>query len=390
MSSKEPLLVVQEGSPQHLAWRYGWWGLFVVLALVVPYHLGSFRVGQFTTSMIYMVGILGLNLIVGNMRLLALAQSAFIGIGAFITLVLVQDYDWAHWMTIPVVLVVTFGCGLLLGVPALRIKGLYLALITIAFAVTFPTLLKINKWGIADKTGGANGRTVSKSVEPPEWVQDLPGVGISLPRSYIYVYFVALLITVGCFLFVRNLMQSRPGRGIIAIRDNETGAAVSGVNITMYKVITFGISAMLGGMAGVLWIMRFDFAGEASFSFLLVVTLLVGLVIGGVGTMAGPVIGGLVVVFVDHWAKNDAPTIDLGFFTIGEGGPLGQALFGVVLIVVTFFAPGGVASLIAKIKARIIRVIPTPPVPATEHRDEPSVGDDADVSPSEEPEPAGR
>ncbi|MDY7102389.1 MAG: hypothetical protein S0880_14490 [Actinomycetota bacterium] len=76
MSAQEPLLTVQEGSPRHRAWTYGWWGLFVVVALLIPYHLGSFRVGQFTTSMIYMVGILGLNLIVGNMRLLALAQSA--------------------------------------------------------------------------------------------------------------------------------------------------------------------------------------------------------------------------------------------------------------------------------------------------------------------------
>ena len=148
----------------------------------------------------------------------------------------------------------------------------------------------------------------------------------------------------------RNLIKSRPGRAIIAIRDNETGAAVSGINLPLYKTLTFGVSAALGGLAGVMWAMNSAFVGEQDFGFaFLAIPLLVGLVIGGVATLEGALVGSLIWVFVGEFTRSLGLDI------------LSQALFGIILILVTFFAPGGVVGFLKQIKARLVRVIPQPP-----------------------------
>ncbi|MCP4086650.1 MAG: branched-chain amino acid ABC transporter permease, partial [Actinomycetia bacterium] len=286
-----------------------------------------------------------------------LGHSAFIGIGAFTTATLVQDHDWDYWMTIPAAMLFAFVVGFLFGFPALKIKGLYLALLTVAFATAFPTLAKIDKFGIADRTGGVNGRNIKEKMLAPDWVQSV--LGIEVEESVIYRYFVIAGLTALTFLLVRNLLKSRPGRAIIAIRDNETGAAVSGVNVPLYKTLTFGVSAAFGGLAGVMWAMDRAFVAEQDFGFVLAIDLLVGLVIGGVATLQGGLVGALVIVFVREWTKG--LVINLGLFTIDGGGPLSQAIFGFLLIIVTFFAPGGLVSLGRMARAKLITVIPRPP-----------------------------
>ncbi len=355
------MFTFKQGSKQHRTYLIITWGLFLLFAIALPHLLGDryFLVSRLNRALFMAVAILGLNLVIGYSGLIALGHSAFIGMGAFTTASLVQDNGWDYYQTIPMAMGLCFLVGLLLGVPALRIKGLYLALITVAFANVFPSLAKIDKWGIAERTGGVNGKKIDERVFAPEWVQNLIGIGNTPDEQAVYRYYIIAILTGLSFLLVRNLVKSRSGRAIVAIRDNEIGAAVSGVNLPLYKVLTFGVSASLGGLAGMMWSMDRAFAAEQDFTFVLAVDLLVGLVIGGVATLQGGLFGALVVVFVREYTKG--LQIPLGFATIDGAGPLSQAIFGVILIIVTFFAPGGLASLTRKLKAQFVRVIPQPP-----------------------------
>jgi branched-chain amino acid transport system permease protein len=355
--SSGALLTMKEGSREHRRYQIITWGLFAILAIALPYILtavfGEFQVGRLNRALYLSVAILGLNLVVGYSGLIALGHSAFIGIGAFMTTTLIMDHGWDYWMTIPVSMGAAFLIGVLFGIPALRIRGLYLALLTIAFAAVFPTIVKLDKWGIADRTGGVNGRNIEEKMVAPGWVSSILRIDNTPDQQAIYRYFVIATLTALAFWLTRNFVKGRPGRAMIAIRDNETGAAVSGVNLSLYKTVTFGISAALGGLAGVMWTMNTAFVGEQDFGFApLAIPLLVGLVIGGVATLEGGLIGALVFVFVGEFTRS----FDLDI--------LSQALFGVILILVTFFAPSGLAGFWRMVKARVVRVVPQPPAGA--------------------------
>ncbi len=351
------MITVQQGSAQHkLHKMLMWLGLGVVL-IILPFILPEFQVGRMNRALYMAIAILGLNLVLGYGGLFALGHSVFIGLGAFVTTWLVEDKLWDYWMTVPFAMGFCFLVGLVIGVPALRIKGLYLALITVGLATVFPSLGKIENFGIHKITGGANGRDITENLVPPPFIANNLPFDVTEPARY--RYFIVLAFTIAAFWLVSNLVKSRAGRAVVAIRDNETGAAVSGVDITRFKVLNFGISAALGGLAGAMWAMDKGFVAEQDYGFLLAIELLVGLVIGGVATIPGAMVGALVVVFVKEFTKN--VSIPLGFYTLSGDGPLSQAIFGLILIVVTFFAPGGLVWLFRLVKSKFYRVVPVAP-----------------------------
>lgn len=358
-----PLLIVSKGSTQHRQWRFLSWGYAVALAVLVPLVLQPFEIGKMNRALVLMVAVLAVNLVVGFNGMLALGHSAFMGIGAFVAASMVQDELWDYWMIIPVVVIVGFAIGIIVGLPALRVRGLYLALVTIAQAAVFPTLVNIDELGIARRTGGPNGRDVIEEVDRQEsgfssFFEWLPGVD-GARGANAYRYWILLLMTVIVIALVRNIMRSRPGRAVLAIRDSEAGAAVYGVNLPLYKTVNFALSASLGSLAGLMWCLDKGFVAGQDFTFLLAVDLIIGLVIGGVGTLQGSIFGGLFVVWVRDLTKRIS--IPLGFYTLDGDGPLSAAIFGLILILFTFFAPGGIASMVTAVQKRIIQVVPLTP-----------------------------
>ena len=396
----------QRGSAEHRTYRMVGYGLLLLLMLAIPFILPEFQVTRMNRAMSMAVAILGLNLVVGYSGLFALCQSAFIALGAFTTGSLIMDHGWDYWMTIPAGMLMAFLVGLLLGVPALKIKGLYLAMSTVAFATAFPSLSKLEFFGIPERTGGANGREITEKLDPPSW---MPIFDETEPGRY--RYFLVAALALFAFWAVGNLIKSRPGRAIISIRDNEIGAAVSGVDLRKFKVINFGLSAAIGGLAGVMWAMNSGFVAEQDFTFVLMVDLLVGLVVGGVATVSGAAIGAIVVVF-GRWLVQTyfdfslssmiwmvavvalamrlaraqetmqkkilvgAGTLVAGFaiglalfaaievpglYQLDGDGPLSQAVFGVVLIGFVFFAPQGIVGSWRKLWANVVQVVPVPP-----------------------------
>ena len=375
---------IHEGTTAHKVYRWVPWALFALLALAVPFaaaHTPAFSLGQstFTFSLgnlnhavAYMVGVLGLGLLVGYNGQISLGNSFFMGIGGYLTATLVADDGWSYFATLLVVLPVCFVVGMLVGLPALRIKGLYLALTTLGLAAVFPSIVRMEQ--LRDRTGGANGKRISEGLEAPSWVplEDLSEALAAIPvigewafhdgrlggraLDGVWIYFLLALMAAAAFWVARNLIYSRPGRSIIAIRDNETGAAINGVNVPMTKTLTFGVSAALGGLSGTMYAMAIQFVAPDVFGINLAIFLIVGLVVGGVGTLSGAVIGGLVIVFVPVWMSQieSVPGVPDRFLR----GPTGVFFLGLLLIVLTFFLPGGVVYGVRKIRARMVRVVP--------------------------------
>ncbi|MET0327066.1 MAG: branched-chain amino acid ABC transporter permease [Ilumatobacteraceae bacterium] len=328
----------------------------------------ALRIGQLNQVIAYAVAVLGLNLVIGWSGQLSLGQSAFIGLGAYTTVILVADHDWSFFATLPVCAALCFVVGLILGVPASRISAQYLAIATLALAYVFPSLVLRYDW----LTGGPNGKGPARGqveLVPPSW---LPFADAGRLAEPLWVYCILVVMATALFLLARNFIASRPGRALLASRDNAAGASTSGVDVTIYKAMAFAMSAVYGGLAGSMLMMNRPFASEAQFGTEVGIFLVVGLVIGGVGTISGAIPGAFVYLFVPYFVSEW--TIDqsgmppgvrqvagLVFDWLGPaGGGISGAVFGLTLLVLVFVLPGGFIAGMRTLRERIVTIIPHP------------------------------
>ncbi|MFM1989190.1 MAG: hypothetical protein RJA99_2147 [Pseudomonadota bacterium] len=336
-----------------------WVGGIVLLAglLVLPFLFKNFRVFQFNMVMIYAIAVLGLNILTGYNGQISLGHGAFYAIGAYVAAMLMAYGNWPFWLTLPVAALVCFVFGYLMGFPALRLGGHYLALATFALALAVPQLLKYK--AIEGWTGGVMGIVLTKPEPPIEF--SMFGQPLSQDRWLYYVILATMLLM---FLIAWRLLRGRVGRALIAIRDHPIAAAAMGINLPVFKSLTFGVSAAFTGVAGALGAVAVAFVSPDSFTVFLSITLLVGVVVGGLATIHGAIFGAIFIQFVPHWAED-----------ISKSAP--WAIYGVFLIVLMYVMPTGVAGLIDRIAGRLRRPAPgtpsgapTTPVasPASSHR----------------------
>lgn len=296
----------------------------------IPTFFKAFEVGLYINVMCLALAVMGLNLLTGYTGQISVGHGAFFGIGAYTVAILVADHDWGHLPALGVGVLVSFAVGLVVGVPALRIRGIYLALVTLGLAALFPQFIR----RFSDLTGGSQGMRVPR-FEAPE------GSGLANDQ---YQYYVILAFVVVAFILVRNLVHSRVGRGLVAIRDNETAAEVMGVRTAVYKIAIFGISAALAGLGGGLQVFKTNFVAAESFNIGLSITILVGAVIGGVATTAGPVVGAYLLVFVPRFIEE------------GKLPPaLGPVFFAAALIGLMMLEPGGIMGIVHRLRAVVLR-----------------------------------
>jgi branched-chain amino acid transport system permease protein len=307
-------------------------GAAVLAALIVPFAFGSFVVFQLTLVMVYGLAILGLNLLTGFNGQFSLGHRAFSGIGAYTAAILMDQLDLAYYWTLPCAGAACFVVGFLFGLPALRLQGLYLALATFALATAMPQILKFQP--LETLTGGVQGIVIMKPDPPP---------GLPLDADQ-WLYFFTLAVLLLMFAGAANLVKSRTGRAIMAIRDHPIAAATMGINTALYKTLTFGVSAFYTGVAGALGAIAVQFVAPDSFTFLLSVSLLVGLVVGGVGSIPGSLFGGLFVLFVPNIAER-----------VSTG--LAGAIYGLILLLVIFVMPSGAAGFARRVVARLTRAV---------------------------------
>lgn len=306
----------------------------VVVAVVLPFVLQPYWVDKITGWIPLAVAALGLNLLTGYNGQISVGHGAIYGTGAYTAALLITNWRWSFPAAIAAAAVVCFVAGVAIGLPALRIKGLYLALVTLAVATLFPQIVE----QFSDVTKGSTGLQVTspqfyrgqireRSVrfDPPAWT------GLASDQ-WKYLYF--LVLTVVCFVIVRNLVNSRVGRAMVAIRDNEVAAETNGINVAKVKVITFGISSALAGVGGAMLVLQKTSANPSSFTIAASIYFLVAVVVGGPATILGPAIGAVFYGLFDGVIQPALPE---------STKPATPLILGVILIVLMRVAPHGIA-----------------------------------------------
>ena len=302
-------------------WQFVGLAVLLALAIALPFLVSNYRVFQLNMVLVYAIVLLGLNILTGFNGQISLGHGAFYAIGAYVAAILMDHFAWPYWTTLPVAGVVCFAFGFLFGLPALRLRGHYLALATFALAVAMPQLLKykhVEQW-----TGGVQGIVIVKPDAP---------FGLKItPDQWLYLFTLAILVVM--FVVGWNLLRGRTGRAIVAIRDHPMAAEAMGVNIALYKTLTFGVSALYTGVAGALGAIVVQFVAPDSFTAGLSINFLVGIVIGGVGSISGAFYGALFIQFVPNFADQ-----------ISKAAP--WAIYGVFLLAFVYLMPGGVAGFV--------------------------------------------
>ncbi|MFC5818511.1 branched-chain amino acid ABC transporter permease [Nonomuraea harbinensis] len=347
-------LRIERGSRRHRLLRLALAGGAAVLLLGLPHLLGTVsQVDTLSQIAAYSVAILGLIILMGYCGQISLAHSAFIGLGGYTTVILVADHDWPYLATIPVSIVICLAVGALIGIPALRIRGLYLAAVTLAVAALFPALVI----RFEELTGGTSGKFAREAMQAPEWffVNPYTRVGPSIVRFYV-IAAVAVLV----FLVARSILRSRIGRSMVALREAPLSAAASGVQVARVKIFAFAISGAFGGVAGSLLAIQLPQASDTRYTLDLSIFLLVALVAGGSGTMLGAIPGAIIFVtlrtFVSDWAAA------LPGFQGSDGGQIVGIISCLLLLAIVFLMPTGVAGGLQKAGRRLVQF--TDPVPA--------------------------
>ena len=294
-------------------------GTAVVLALL-PFALSGYHQALAAKAGTFFIAILGLNILIGYSGQISIGHGAFMAIGGYTTAVLSRDHHTNLVLTMLAAFAICFVCGLLVGLPALRLSGVYLALATFALAVSVPQFpLKFSKY-----LGGSGGVQSARTVSPL-W---LYGVGWSA---------AAIL-----FVLAWLILRGRTGRAFRAIRDSEVAATSSGVELPVYKTLAFGISAAFAGVAGSLFVLGTNgFAQPSEFGVILSLQILIGAAVAGLGSLGGVIVGAVFVGLLPE-ISSSVPLI---------GSSHGQdVVFGLLVILIMLLLPTGAAGLVPRLR----------------------------------------
>jgi branched-chain amino acid transport system permease protein len=294
-----------------------------IVAVSIPFLFGPYRVGQFTLVLAYAVAALGLNLLVGYNGQISLGHGAFFALGAYTAALLIEKASLPYLLTLPAAGALCFAVGYGFGVPALRLHGLYLALVTLGLAIATPQLIK----RFDGLTEGTQGLTVEQPSSP-SWL------GVADDQ---FLYLLSLAVAAVMFFGAWNLMRGQVGRAVKAVRDGEIAAATLGVDLARTKTRVFALSAAYAGVAGALYVFAIGFVAPEAFTLTISFAFLAAIVVGGLATISGALLGALFIEFVPVYASdvNDALT---------------GVIYGGVLIAFMWVLPEGAAGLWRRIR----------------------------------------
>jgi branched-chain amino acid transport system permease protein len=318
--------------------------LGVLCVVLAPHVVSDFREFQLAYVGIYFIAVLGLNVLTGYAGQISLGHGGFMMIGAYTTAILSVHHGVRDVWTIPLAGLVAGAAGFLFGFPALRFRGVYLALATFAIPVALVQVAK----KFDGFTGGGGGMNLTRIVKG-NYVYSLtwPIAGVLLAVAWL-------------------LLRGRTGRALRAIRESEVAAASSGVNLALYKTFAFGVSAAYAGVAGSLYAIAVAYVNPDTFPVTLSILLLTGAVVAGLGSLAGVVFGALFIEFVPLYSPNLLADIEkvlpLHLDPKAAGAP--AVVYGIVLLLVLFAVPSGVAGLARAVAEGVsARLRPRAPVP---------------------------
>jgi branched-chain amino acid transport system permease protein len=309
-----------------------WYGVLVALLLIAPLVLAEFYVGELSQTFVYAIAGIGLMLLIGYTGLVSLGHGAFMAIGAYTCTYLVSK-GVPFVVAFPAAGIAAMVAGMIVAVPANRMTGIYLAIATLAFSQIVEQV--VIRW--ESVTRGFQGMP----VPPP----DLFGHPLAKPAEFYYLCLGVLIVVV---LATINLTRSPTGRAMVAIRDSEISAQSLGVNLVRYKTVAFALSAGITGLAGALLAHKLKFISPDAFNIILSIQLLLMVVVGGLGSIHGAILGA---IFVGGLPQAIALMRDYLPPVIARTPGLEPGLFGLVMILIVLFEPLGIYGRWLKIKA---------------------------------------
>lgn len=309
-----------------------WYSLLMLVLAACPWLLDEYWLAQLTFVLIYGIVGLGLMLLAGFTGLFSLGHAAFLGVGAYTQAILTQA-GVPFAVSLACAMALAAAVGVVVGLPALRVKGIYLGMATLAFGFILEEVFA--RW--ESVTGGNAGVNV-KPVELFGWT-----VGSGAP-----FYFLCLVITVAATLLIINLLRSPTGRAFVAIRDSEISAQSMGIHLAYYKTLSFALSAALAGLGGALYAHNMRFLSPDQFNIIQSIDLLLMVVIGGLGSIHGVFFGAVFLITMPQLISSAKAFLPMA---VAEAPGLKAAVYGAVLVLFVLFEPMGMYGRWLKIRA---------------------------------------
>lgn len=316
---------------------WGWYALLLALLVMLPWVAPAYITNFGTMACIAAIGAVGLNLVTGTAGLISLGHAGFLALGAYTTAILGTDHGWPLLPTLAAAGLVPAAISLLVGVPSLRLKGLYLAITTLAFSIIVTTLILET----SSLTGGSGGKSVTRP--------SLLGLSLDSGRA---IYYLALVLSVCTVLAALNLLRSRVGRAWGAIRDYDTAAILMGIGLARYKLLAFAVSAFFTGLAGAVLALHLRYLNVDSFALITSIEALTMIIVGGLGTVRGAVLGAIVITLLPEASSRlfDAIGGPLQRVASGNLPELKGVIYALVIMLFLRFEPDGMAYRWARIK----------------------------------------
>ena len=311
-------------------------GMFLLFLLVFPFAANAYMLYLANMIGFAVIGAVGLNLLTGFTGQISLGHAAFLGVGAYTSAILVTRLGFSFWLSIPFAGLVAAVAGIIIGIPSLRVKGLYLCIATLAAQFIFQFIFI--HW--ESMTRGITGINI-----PPPRIGSLEFI---TEKEFYWITLFFIILGVG---YARNLVRSRMGRAFVAIRDRDLSAEIIGINLFRYKLSAFAISSFYAGVAGALWVNFLKVVTPDHFPFILSIQYLAMIIVGGLGSVLGSIFGAVFITltpellnYLSEIAKVNAPGYEEIFV------PMKEVIFGLLIVLFLIFEPRGLAEIWNRIK----------------------------------------
>lgn len=314
-----------------------WIGLLLAGLAAAPFLIKGEYLWIVLQILIASIGAVGLNVLTGFTGQISLGQGAFLGVGAYTSAYVTAKMGLSFWLGVPAAGLVTAAAGMVFGIPSLRLKGLYLAIATLASQFILEWIFV--RW--EPVTGGSYGVTIPRP--------SVAGFTFDSDRSY---YYIVLLFAVVMILFATNLMRTRTGRAFMAVRDHYISAEIMGISLYKYRLLSFGISSFYAGVAGALFGHSLKYVTSEQFNIGVSIVYLAMIIIGGLGSVIGSIFGAVFMILLPKLLSVATEAVAADFPNIAKLAiSFEQGIFGLIIVLFLIFEPDGLAHRWKLIKA---------------------------------------
>ena len=314
-----------------------WLGLFILFLLFLPLVADAYVLYVANLIGFAIVGAVGLNILTGFTGQISLGHAAFVGVGGYTAAILMTKFNFSFWLALPCAGFVAAGAGLVIGIPSLRVKGLYLCMATLAAQFIFEFIFI--HW--ESMTHGIRGINVPA-----------PALGNFALDTEKRFYYLTLVVVVLAVVYARNLVRSRVGRAFVAIRDRDLAAEIMGISLFRYKLTAFAISSFYAGIAGALWVSFMRIVTPEHFPFHLSIQYLAMVIVGGMGSVLGSIFGAIFMVLTPEVLNVLSAALSKMIPAMGQLFiPMKEVVFGAFIVLFLIFEPRGLAEIWRRIKA---------------------------------------